>query len=85
MTTGRTIKVTCKCNQLLFRYYKSGRGRLIKCFISEIIEDQVGLEGLPLESRPACPSCGKSLGILQMIRGRPALKLNQGTIKPIRI
>lgn len=85
MPTGRVLKVECRCGHVLFRYFKDGRGRLIKCFVSEVREDSVGLAGLPLEARPTCPSCGKELGIVKMIHGRPALKLNQGTVKETRV
>jgi hypothetical protein len=85
MAQGRMITVDCQCGQTLFKYYKGGHGRLIKCFLDEIQVDQVGVSGLPLAARPACPGCGKAIGMIQMVRGRPALKLNQGAIKPIRL
>ncbi len=85
MTTGRVIKVECRCGFVLFRYFKDGRGRLIKCFLDEIQKDNVGLAGLPLEAQPVCPSCGKGLGVVRMIHGRPALKINQGTVKETRL
>ena len=47
--------------------------------------DYVGLKGEKTHSKPLCPHCGKELGIIMMIRGQPALKLNQGTIKNVRI
>ena len=85
MPKGRVVAVQCRCGQGLFRYYKGGRGRLIKCFLSEISQDQVGLHGSATGSRPTCPACGRELGTVRMIGGRPALKVNQGTIKPVRI
>ncbi len=85
MTTGRVIKVECRCGFLLFRYFKDGRGWLIKCFLDEVQKDNVGLTGLPLEAQPRCPGCGKELGIVRMIHGRPALKINQGTVKETRL
>ncbi|MFN2227607.1 MAG: hypothetical protein ACK2UY_14890 [Anaerolineae bacterium] len=81
----RVLDVECRCGRRLFRYYKGGRGRLIKCFLDEIRDDQAGLAGQPLGARPLCPGCGKELGIVRIVRGRPALKLNQGTIKNVRI
>jgi hypothetical protein len=45
----------------------------------------VGLKGADTFTRPVCPSCGKELGIIMMIHGEPALKLNQGTIQGLRI
>lgn len=85
MRTGKLIDVKCGCGMLLFRYFKAGKGRLIKLIICRISVDNVGLVGLPTHSRPLCPSCGKELGIIMMIGGHPALKLNQGTIEGIRL
>jgi hypothetical protein len=81
---GRTVKVECQCGQLLFKYFKAGRGRLIKCFLDQIQADRVGTVDLPLGARPTCPGCGKEIGIVRIVRGRPALKLNQGAIQKIR-
>ena len=85
MRTGKIIDIHCGCGYLLFRYFKAGKGRLIKCLISRLSEDNVGLQGAATFSRPLCPSCGKELGIIMMIHGEPALKLNQGTIKGVRV
>ena len=85
MTTGKTLQVTCQCGQTVASYYKSGKGRLIKCFLSEILDDPLGLINLPLGARPVCPNCGKVLGEIRMVHGRPALKLNQGAIKRIQL
>ena len=84
MTPGRVIKVECRCGQLLFKYFKGGHGRLIKCFLDELRVDNVGIADSTLGSRPQCPHCGKELGIVRIVRGRPALKLNQGTVKKTR-
>jgi len=85
MRTGKIIDIDCRCGYKLFRYFKAGKGRLIKCLISRLTDDYVGLKGSPTFSRPVCPNCGKELGIVMMIHGEPALKLNQGTIEYIRI
>ncbi len=85
MKTGKLIDIDCRCGYHLFRYFKAGKGKIIKCFIERLSEDTVGLIGAATHSKPLCPSCGKELGIIMMIRGEPALKLNQGTIKPIRV
>ncbi|MGC9393442.1 MAG: hypothetical protein ACP5J4_01155 [Anaerolineae bacterium] len=84
MAGGRVIKVKCQCGQFLFAYFKAGHGRLIKCFLDEIRDDVVGVVDLPFGARPACPGCGKEIGIVRIVRGRPALKLNQGAIQKIR-
>jgi hypothetical protein len=70
---------------LLFKYYKGGRGRLIKCFLHLISHDTVGLADAELHARPTCPDCAKELGIIRMVRGRPALKLNQGTVRNVKL
>jgi hypothetical protein len=85
MRIGKTLDVECRCGKLLFRYFKDGKGMLIKCFLSKLVDDHVGLRGAATLSKPVCPSCGKDLGIVMMIRGEPALKLNQGTIRSIRV
>ncbi|MDI3503087.1 MAG: hypothetical protein PWP64_23 [Candidatus Cloacimonadota bacterium] len=85
MRTGKIIDIECKCGYRLFRYYKAGKGRLIKVMISRLTEDYVGLQGAETHSRPQCPNCHKEIGIIRMIHGEPALKLNQGRIQPIRI
>ncbi len=85
MRTGKIIAIECRCGNLLFRYFKAGKGRLIKCLISRLTEDHVGLSGAATFSRPLCPKCGRELGIIMMIHGEPALKLNQGAIRSIRI
>ena len=84
MSKGRVIKVECRCGQPLFKYFKGGRGRLIKCYLDEIREDHVGVSGAPTGSRPTCPGCGKEIGIVRMVRGRPAVKINQGAVKETR-
>ncbi len=84
MSHGRVIKVVCRCGHPLFKYFKGGRGRLIKCFLDQILKDQAEVISQELGSRPSCPNCGKELGIIRIVRGRPALKINQGTIKETR-
>ena len=83
MPRYRVISVDCQCGQHLFEYAKGGRGRLIKCYLDQIRGDRVGLADASLGTRPACPSCGKALGIVRIVRGRPALKLNQGAIRKV--
>jgi len=85
MKTGKIITIECKCGRKLFRYFKAGKGRIIKCFIDRMADDYVGLQNAETFSKPICPQCGKDLGIIMMIRGNPALKLNQGTIKKVRV
>ena len=84
MSQGRVINVECQCGFRLFKYYKSGHGRLIKLFLDSVRKDYVGIT--ENSQQPAiCPNCNKEIGIIQIINGRIALKLNQGTIRPIRL
>jgi hypothetical protein len=82
MSHGRVIKVQCQCGQCLFKYYKCARG--IKCYLDEIRKDYVGIVRAPDGARPVCPGCGQSLGVVTIVHGRPALKLDQGTVQQVR-
>jgi len=76
----------CACGEPLFRYHKRGTGRLIKCFLELIYDDRVGVRDIPgMHVDVYCPSCKKRIGTIQRIHGKPALKLNQGTIKNVHI
>ena len=85
MKIGKIVSIECKCGFTLFRYFKAGKGKIIKCFIKRMENDFVGLVGLPNFHKPLCPNCNKELGIIMLIRGEPAIKLNQGTIKGMRV
>ena len=85
MKIGKIVNIECKCGFVLFRYFKAGKGKIIKCIINRMENDYVGINGLANHYKPKCPSCEKELGIIMMVRGEVALKLNQGTIKSIRI
>ncbi|MGD8487927.1 MAG: hypothetical protein PVF67_08950 [Anaerolineae bacterium] len=86
MAKGRVITVRCQCGERLFKYYKGGRGRLIKCYLHEIREDYIGLlQSNQAGQRPVCPNCGKELGMVRLVRGQPALKINQGTVQGVRL
>ena len=85
MRVGKIVNIECKCGYLLFRYFKAGKGKIIKCFVNRLENDFVGIGSLPNFHKPLCPKCEKELGIIMMIRGEPALKLNQGTIKGVRV
>jgi len=85
MKTGKIIDIDCQCGFQLFRYFKAGKGRIIKCFINRMEADNVGLKGAATHTKPICPQCKKELGIIMMINGEPAIKINHGTVKDIRI
>lgn len=86
MTRPTTVEVECRCGARLFKYRKSGAGRLIKCFLSRILIDYAGVPaGIKTGENVHCPACRERVGTIQMIHGQPAVKLNQGQIKPIRI
>ncbi|MBM4398788.1 MAG: hypothetical protein FJ041_00450 [Candidatus Cloacimonetes bacterium] len=85
MKTGRIVDIECCCGYRLFRYFKAGKGRIIKCFINRMEADFVGLKGYANFAKPVCPQCQKELGIIMMIHGEPALKINHGTIRDVRI
>jgi len=85
MKIGKIVSIECKCGKLLFRYFKAGKGKIVKCFINRMENDYVGMENLPNYHKPICPDCKRELGIIMMIHGEVAIKLNQGTIKPLRI
>ena len=85
MRTGKIVNIECKCNFILFRYFKAGKGKIIKCILSRMENDFVGLQNIKTHSKPLCPNCKKELGIIMMIGGEVALKLNQGTIKTMRV
>lgn len=79
----RVVDVDCQCGQHLFEYAKGGRGRLIKCFLDQVRRDEMGVIDAEVGTRPVCPLCGKTVGRIRIIRGRPALKLNQGTVQKV--
>ena len=85
MRVGKIVTIECKCGYLFFRYFKAGKGKIIKCFINRMENDFVGVANLPNFFKPLCPNCKKEIGIIMMVRGEVAIKLNQGTIKGVRV
>lgn len=84
----KTINVFCKNGHWLFKnYLKVGRGKLIKCYFDKIAVDYTLSQKLKLGEDVPCADkdCDLRIGRVAMVRGRPAVKLNQGGIKPIRI
>jgi len=70
----RTVKVYCaNCGQLLYKYRKGGGGKLVKCFVDKIVQDNT-------EGDLHCPSCGREFARETMVYGRPAHKIIQGKV-----
>lgn len=86
MSETRIIKLECKCGQKIAKYKKEGKGKLIKMYLDMILEDVTGIFSKPLKTKENvfCPKCKKRLATIYMIHGRPAAKINQGAIKPVK-
>jgi hypothetical protein len=81
----KTIDVYCSNNHLLFgRYIKMKSGFLMKCYISRIGKDYVGVTGLPDETNVFCPECKLRIGRIKTVKGMPAVFINHGTVKRIK-
>ena len=85
MPNSRVIDVECRCGYRLFQYFKLGKGKLIKCYLYRILKDWVDVQDMEVGDKPVCPQCSNTIGSVKIIQGRHAIKLNQGTIKPIRV
>ena len=71
---ARTIRVYCAvCGCLLYKYQKGGPGRLVKCFVDKIVQDNT-------EGDLRCPECGQEFARETMAYGRPANKIIQGKV-----
>lgn len=69
-----TIKVVCaKCQTELYKYKKEGGGELIKCYVSNILEDYTNGD-------LCCPKCGQQFAREAMIHARPAHKIINGKV-----
>ncbi len=83
-----TIDVQCKNGHLLFEgYEKVGRGRLWQCYFDKMNRDNTSSQELEVGTDVYCPEpdCQLRIGRVANIRGRPAVKLNQGGIKQVII
>ena len=70
----RTIEVRCSgCKALIYRYYKGGRGGLVKCRPERIAEDRTAGDC-------KCPGCGQEFARQRSIGGRAAHKIIQGKV-----
>jgi hypothetical protein len=83
---SRIIDVECRCGQKLFHYQKIGPGQLIKCYLSRILSDNVGISPhIEIGTEVFCPDCRNRIGTIYGIKGVRAVKLNQGQIRPFRL
>ena len=70
----RTISIHCaKCQTLLYKYHKGGRGGLVKCLVERIVADRT-------EGDLKCPQCKQEFARLHMIGNQPAHKIIQGKV-----
>jgi len=71
---NRIIDIYCKkCGSYLLKYIKEGGDRLVKCYISNILEDKTTD---PLH----CPKCGEEFAGETMYHNRRAYKIIQGKV-----
>ncbi len=71
---ARTIKIFCSdCGELLYKYRKGGSGRLVKCFVDGIVQDNT-------HGDLCCPSCRQAFARETMAYGRLAHKIIQGKV-----
>jgi len=76
MASTRTyvINIFCKkCRTHLYKYRKEGEGHLMKCYKSNIIEDNTKI---PM----TCQTCGAVFAREGLVHGRPANKIIQGKV-----
>ncbi|KQC13448.1 MAG: hypothetical protein APR63_00560 [Desulfuromonas sp. SDB] len=74
MSDLKTIKIYClNCRTLLYRYYKRGKGSLVKCYVDRIKNDYTAGD-------LRCPNCGIEFAKPRMIHGKPAYKIIGGKV-----
>ena len=70
----RTVRVYCAdCGHFLYKYQKGGGGKLVKCFVDKIVQDNT-------EGDLRCPECGQEFARETMVYGCPANKIIQGKV-----
>ena len=81
----RNLELGCVCGEPLARYRKGGKGRLIKLFLERIAVDHAGVfltePKRELHDEVLCPGCSRRVATIQVIRGKYAAKLNQGSVR----
>ena len=56
----------------------------MKCYISRIGKDDVGVSGFPVGIDVFCPKCKLRIGRIKTVHGMPAVFINHGTVKRIK-
>lgn len=90
MTGVSIIDIECKRGHVVFGHYRKViHGRLLKCYMDEIRDDYIGVNGLKNETNVFCKACEKEgiktrIGRIGLVHGRPAVIINHGGTKPIR-
>ena len=70
----RTVEIYCnKCQKILFKYRKGGKGSLVKCFKERIVTDFT-------VNDCKCPQCQQVFARDTLIRGAPAFKMIGGKV-----
>ena len=70
----KTISIYCsKCNSILYKYHKGGRGGLVKCIPKKIVKDYTNQD-------LKCPKCEQQFARIMYIRNQPAHKIIQGKV-----
>jgi hypothetical protein len=71
---GHLIKIYCSnCKTLLYKYFKSNSGHLVKCYRDRIVQDFT-------KGDLKCPKCKAQFAREAMIHGKPAYKIIQGKV-----
>jgi len=69
------IHIYCAaCGAFLYKYGKDAKGKLVKCYKENIIEDKT-------KGDLKCPNCGVLFARHAMIHGKPAHKIIQGKVQ----
>ncbi|GAA0300089.1 hypothetical protein GCM10009128_18850 [Psychrosphaera haliotis] len=70
----KSVTIYCKkCQQILFKYKKGGKGALIKCFKERITKDYT-------TENCTCPQCNSVFARDTLVRGTPAFKFIGGKV-----
>lgn len=71
---NRIIDIYCRgCGSYLFRYVKEGGDKLVKCYVSNILDNRTA-------DSQHCPKCNEEFAGLTAFHNRPAYKIVQGKV-----